>query len=76
MGKIVFKVSGKEVHRSSEQWMKQKPFRQTDRVHTLISELFGLPMVSLKNRKKNAYLVVLLYEIDLRGKVEYKAPRA
>ena len=54
--------------------MEQKPFRQTDRVHTLISELLRLSMVSLKNKKKNAYLVVLLSEIDLRGKIKYKAP--
>ena len=65
MGKIVFKVNGKKGHRSSEQWMEQKPLRQTDRVHTLISELLGLSMVSLKNKKKNAYLAVLLSEIDL-----------
>ena len=40
-------------------------FQTDDRVHTLISELLGLSMVSLENKKKNAYLVVLLYEIDL-----------
>ena len=28
----------------------------------------------LKNKKKNAYLAVLLSEIDLWGKIKYKAP--